>query len=513
MNAYLRPLKICALLLAVALLGGCAAAIPIRPEADSTLPPPSVPFAAPLGDAGESQAQTVLLSLPSAKNGRLEYVQERVLVSHNRHPAEFTIRRLFSYSGTTQVAPLSQSAQLALNPGSSIEISGGTATVNLAPSALTLSNQERYLVSRAIANTLTQWGDIRAVNVLINGRHPGLDTAATMPMGSLGRSSDGDIASLWEAISRSPASNDSAYTGAATLYYPAAAGRGILATTATISAPSRAPADLTMALLGALSDQTGLPDNTPRVPDLPTLLSEEPLIEENAGSTGRVVRLAFHESMNEALISAGIPRSVMMAALTYTLTTFLPYTTGIAVTIGQEPIVAVVPAGLYEGAGEQILFDKGIMQRGQFKAFLLDVCTLYFANAQGRLSGTQRPIPYYQVYNPRYLLGQLMLGPQSTDSVNGLASVLPDELKDADLLGVTRQNDTMLVNFSGKLRDLAAPMDERQELLMTYALVNTLTWQKNASRVCLFLDGSQQGTLAGSIDLAGFFLRNEGIIQ
>ena len=470
-------------------------------------------FEAPLGDSGDSLAQTVLLCLPSAQSGRLEYFQERILMSHTRHPAEFTIRRLFSYSGTTQADPLSKTVQLSLNPGSSIEISGATATVNLAPSALSLSNQERYLVSRAITNTLTQWGDIRYVNVLINNRQPGIDTAATLPLGSLGKTEDGNVAALWDTVSSVPSSQNNPYSGMATLYYPVNAGRGVASETRLVTAQSRSLEHIALALLEALSVMPSNLPNTLPLPDLNAMMTQPPVVEETAGSTGRLVRLNFRENLNEALIASGIPRSVMMASLTYTLTTFLPYTAGVSVTIGSELISALVPAGLYEGAGEQILFENGVMQRSFFSRFLLDNCSLYFANAQGSLTLTQRPIPYYQAHNPRYLMSQLMAGPMNTDSVAGLSPVLPVDLKEADLLGITRQNETALVHFSANLRIHASNYSPQQELLMVYAMVNTLTRQRDIKQACFFIDSQQEGVFTNEIDVAGVFLRNEGIIQ
>lgn len=505
--------RLLALLLALFVLSGCTSAIPYRPEVDSTLPPAKVEYAAPVGDTGESINQNVLLSLPSKAHGGLEYFAERILVSFNRHPAEYALRRLLSYPGTTQADPLSESTTLSINPGSSVEISGNTATVNLAPSALSLSNKERYTAARAIANTLTQWGDIRYVNLLINGRHPGLDTAANTPMGALSKTNEGNVDELWETISRAPANPQVPFSTTATIYYPVSAGRGLLAQTRAITARGRGLVDLATALLEALSlSQSGLP-NTLTVPDLIPLLAEDIVIDESTGSTGRVVRLKFHENLNEELIAAGIPRSVMMAALTYTLTTFLPYTAGITVSIGNEPITALVPSGLYEGAGEQILFENNIMQRNQFQRFLLSNCTLYFANAQGSLTASLRPIPAFQADNPRYLLGQLMLGPDSADSVPGLLGVLPGELKDADILGINRVNDTALVNFSDRLAELTEGYTAQQQMLMVYAMVNTLSQQQDTLQAAFFINGVQPAAALGQIDFSGVFLRNEGIIR
>ena len=508
-----QNVKILFLLTALIQLSGCTASIPLRSGTDVTLPPPAQQYEAPQGDAGTGYAQTVLLSLPSTQSGQLQMYPERILLSHTKHPAEFTLRKLFSYIGTTQANPLSESVQLSLIPGSSVEISGETATVNLGAGALALNNKERYLVSRSITNTLTQWGDIRFVNVLINGRQQGIDTAAALPLGSLTKTENDDINALWEAVNRQPAANGGSFSSIVTLYFPATAGRGILAEARPVNLQSGSFPEMTRAILQALSMGSSTLPNVPQVPDLLTLLSQDPVIEEQADASGRVVNLHFYESANEALIASGIPRSVLMASLTYTLTTFLPYTAGVRVFIGDEEIQAVVPAGLFEGAGQEILFNQGIMQRSQFSRFLLDHCSLYFANAAGTLSLTRRPIPYYEAYNPRFLMNQLITGPMNTDSVSELLPVLPPALSDADLLGITRQGDTVLVNFSGNLLTQTSSLDEREERLMVYAMVNTLTAQRGMNRVCFYIEGKQAGTFSGRIDVAGTFLRNEGIIQ
>lgn len=509
----MKKSNICILLLAALLfLSSCTSSVPIREDGKATLPPVSLELTAPIGDSGESLTEAVLFSLPNAQSGQLEYVSERILLSNTRHPAEYAIRRLFSYPGTTQVKALTGQAQLSLNPGSGIELSGDTATVNLAPSALALSNQDRYLVSCAITNTITQWGDIKYVNILINNRHSGLDTAATLPLGALTKSQDGDVTALWNSVDRAPTSQTGPFSAIATLYYPVSAGRGVLAESRLITAKEKTLSQLARSLLQALSIKPDNLPNTLSVPDLDVLLTQPPVVVETAGSTGRIVRLHFHESMNEALIAAGIPRSVMMASLTYTLTTFLPYTSGVSVTIGNEEVSAVVPAGLYEGAGEEIVFENGIMQRTQFERFLLNHCSLYFRNAQNGLTETLRPVPYYQANNPRYLINQLIAGPKNTDSVTGLSPVLPAHLKDADLLGVTRKNDTALVHFSENLRSEAKDYTDQDEMIMVYAMVNTLTKTLGTDQVCFFINNSQEGMFANRLDLAGLFLRNEGIL-
>ena len=54
---------------------------------------------------------------------------------------------------------------------------------------------------------------------------------------------------------------------------------------------------------------------------------------------------------------------------------------------------------------------------------------------------------------------------------------------------------------------------DQDELLMVYAMVNTLTKTLGTDQVCFFINNSQEGMFANKLDLAGVFLRNEGILS
>ena len=510
-----RRLKTLACLaLCLTLLGGCTGSVPIKNSAGVTLPPVVSAFAAPVGDGSEEMTQRVSLFLPDAATGQLVQVQERLAMPTSRHPAETVLSRLFSYQSSGQVKALGSAGALQLMPGRRVEISGGTAVVNLAAGALSLPNRDFLQAAQAIANTLAQWGDIRHVNILVNDQHPGIDPAASIPLGSLpANQNPASAASLWEARSNQSASSlQAGFSLAAALYFPAAAGRGILAEGRTVNFADASLPAMATALVTALSSGAASLPGLPQPPDLTALMAGSPLVDELPGAQGQVIQLSFREEANEQLIAAGIPRSIMMASLCLTLCTFIPGLAGIRVRIGQELISAVVPAGVLEGAGQEIMFQNQVMRREDFRHFLLDYCTLYFANAAGTLTASRRAIPYYQTHNPRFVLNQLLQGPGNTDSAPSLSPVLPGGLKDADWLGIARQNDTMLVNLSRNAGGMIKPLGETQELLMVYGMVNTLSRLGGISKVQFFVDGSQEGLFAGAIDVAGSFLPNAGLI-
>lgn len=500
---------------AVLSLTGCTSSIPaLNHETSVTLPPTQVSWKAPTGDTSQEVSQAVLLYVPDNTGTRLIAQNDRVSYSAAKHPAEATLRQLFAFQGAGSASALTQNTTLQLSTVNPVEISGDTATVNLGASALTLSHDELYVVCQAIANTLCQWGDIQYVNVLVSSTQPGLDVAASVPAGCFTQNLTDTIDMLSSyAQSLSQTGADRRFSTAATLYYPVLSGRGILAETRVLNFASRSKTTLIETLLDALSSGAQSVKGVPGVPPLASYLNEAPAVRDVAVSGGQHAVLRFRSSFNDALISAGIPRSVMMAALTYTITTFVPGISGVTVYIGEEQVTAVVPSGIYEGAGETISFDGGMMRRSHFSAFLLSQCTLYFADGEGKLCAVQRPVPYYQTRSARYLINCLMQGPQPCDTPGGQQSVLPAGLKDADLLGVAVNGGRVLLNLSQHFMNACSDYDENAERLLIYAIVNTLTELPGIDRAAMFIAGSQPESLCGAMYLPGEFMRNTALIR
>jgi len=507
-----------ALLLCMALmlmLTGCTSDITaLNHETGVTLPPVQVPWKAPTGDLSQETVQSVLLYVPDITRTRLIAQPDRVSYPASRHPAEETLRKLFDFDGTNAAVPLTQDVPLHLSTVNPVEISGDTATVNLGASALTLAHEELYVVCQAIANTLCQWGDIKYVNVLVSSVQPGLDVGASVPAGCFTQNLSDTIDMLASyAQPQSQTTADRRFSMAATLYYPSHAGKGILAETRVLNFASRSKVSLVETLLDGISSGAQTLSAVPAVPMLSSYLETEPQIASVAATGGQQAVLRFRQAFNDALIAAGIPRSVMMAALTYTVTTFVPGISGVTVYIGDELITAVVPSGIYEGAGETISFEGGLMRRSSFSAFLLSQCTLYFGDNEGKLCAVQRPVPYYQARSVRYLINCLMEGPQPFDSKTGLKRVLPEKLGDADLLGVGISDRRALLNFSKALQESCAGYSESEERLLIYAVVNTLTELPDIAGTVFFIGGAQPDSLCGQLYLPGEFMRNTALVR
>ena len=498
-----KRIRLACLFLACLLLCGCAAnESAAAPQI--TLPPVRGTRAAPENDARQTYEQTVMLYLPSLDGTQLLAVPQTATLSASRHSARTLCEMLLSHPGNEITAPVGGSVSLALAETDAVEVSGQVATVSLAASALRLTHEQLFTVGQALANTLCQFGDLQYVNVLVSGAQPGMNIAATLPAGSFQRNSREDLGTLWGRAS-APLGN-SRRSFAVTLYYPAPSGKGVLSEARTLSFAFQDLSSMALTLLDALSAGADYLPSVPKCPEFRSLLREPPTIEDTGGVRRLVLR--FTDKLNSALIDAGITRSVMMASMVFTLTTFLPGIEGIEVRIGDERINSLTPSGTYSGAGELIAFQDGLMRRRDFSGFLLAECVLYFADANGRLQRVYRPVPFYEAGSARALVEQLMLGPQSFDSQTGLAAVLPADLRPADLLGVALEDSVLLLNFSPRLTSLAEDFGLDEEKRMIYAMVNTLCELSGVKRVAFYVQGAQPETLAGTVYLPGDFLPN-----
>lgn len=492
------------LLCLVTVLGGCATKGVVTEQ--TVLPSPQLPEV-PYNDSRQDVKQTVVLYLPSPDGEKLVTVPVEATFSVSRHPAEALCRLLYSHPGNEYAAAFGQ--DVALSDVYPVEVSGNTATVILSAGALRLSHEELFMVCQATANTLGQLEDVQYVNVLINGVQPGLDLAATQPSGCYQPVAQLETSAQWSRAASGK--NASRQTVSAALYYPAAGARGIVCEARPLSFGSMEYTDVLQTLLSALSEGPEALQGVPRYPDFSLYLSQEPVVAEENG-TKRVV-LHFDASLNGAIIEHGITRSVMAASLVYTFTTFIPGVEGVEIHIGEEMITSLTPTATLTGAGETIVFENGLMKRGDLAGFLLSGCTLYFAGEDGMLHRVTRMVPCYESRNVRFIVGQLMKGSQDYDSAEKLQPVLPAGLRDADLIGVSMEGDTLVLHFSENLIALCRGMDETQERNLIYAMVNTLCELPQVKKVRFLINGQQPQTLAGALYLPGSFLSNRDIIS
>lgn len=78
-------------------------------------------------------------------------------------------------------------------------------------------------------------------------------------------------------------------------------------------------------------------------------------------------------------------------------------------------------------------------------------------------------------------------------------------IQDTDILGLALSEGAMLVNFAPSFENVGSGMDETQERLLAYAMVNTLCAGTGANSVCFFRSGAQFDGFSGKIYWRGLF--------
>ena len=152
-----KRFRLAALLTAVSLMTGCTASTLETPEeALPTLAPAAVGWTAPDGDRMEGDEGLWTLYLPG-KNG-LNLVAQHIpgtpgLLRTER--LEQMCRELLSFQANSQVDALRTESPLELAGTNPVEFSSGVATVNLSSPALGLSYRQFYIMSLALAATLS----------------------------------------------------------------------------------------------------------------------------------------------------------------------------------------------------------------------------------------------------------------------------------------------------------------------------------------------------------------------
>lgn len=491
-------------------LSGCSAT-PGSTAAVATLPPAEAKFAAPTGDDSLLYTATVPLYLPSLDGQRLLAQYVTLPLSHSSHNAETILRALMNQGSTRETQPLATGVDLSLFGSRPVEVSSGICTVNLSAAALQLDQQELYNVCAAITATLCEMDDVQYVNFLVADQAVGMDITGNLPLGSQTAHPGEELTVLWEQMEarRAPLGENPAntpVTAVATLYFPLEDGAGIACETRTLTFPGQSPSQLAEGLITALSGGAQYLSLASDMPDISALMSAPPMVTD-LDDGGRMLSLYFHAGLENALRQAGMDMPSLVSGLIYTITGFIPSVSSVRMYIGDTPLTS-----LYSAAHGNLIFQNGLMLRQQFAPYLMDQSTLCFSMGS-KLKEVTRALPCQHSRSLRSLMAELMKGPTRHELDAGYEPVLPDGLTEADLLGLSLDGDTLLINLSGRCAELIRTQAASWEQIVCYGMVNTLGKASGAARVRFFFDGEMLEELGGQIYWGGEFLVNPSLID
>ena len=506
--------RIIGMLLAVcccAALTGCVREKKEELPPAPTLAPAGSPYKAPDGDETVGQGRESLIYLP-AKNG-LHLVPRtvRLEAADLIDTAEALIQRLLKFEGDDQAEHPGGERQLTLYGNHPIEISGGVCTVNFSASALELDHSEFYRTALALSTTLCALEEISYVNVLVNDQSVGMDITGNLAMGSLIGHPEENLPVLWEQMEakRAPLGSnlsEAPMSALATLYYPLREARGIGCATRLVTFQGQTPQQLAANLLAELSAVKADMSGTPELPRISDFLLHEPLTSELEDG-GRLITISFRENIESQLALWETDLACLVAAVTTTLTTFIPGVAAVCVRMGDKPIT-----GLNSARFATITTLGGLVRRSMLEPYLMGSALVFFGQG-GALRECEQPVKRNVADSPRAQLCALMEGPDEREQKEGMTATLPATLGEEDILGIIAQGDTLLVNLSERFRAAIREAGAEKEMLLCYSIVNTLCLNTGMKRVRFFFEGEVAESIAGQLYWAGEFLYNTGLSE
>ena len=362
-----------------------------------------------------------------------------------------------------------------------------TALIHLSGEVLALDPLSRFTLCQAITNTICGPGEIKSCLIISDGRALSLDEARSIPTGVFAPNEYADpLTAMSQLLLRHSESETTNlhYRANTALFYPVSAGHGIICEVKALTYTSDSLEFAVRTILAALSE-TSLFD-VPALPPLNEYLIMVPHLETIADNDNILV-LSFDAELSNVLSEFGVLRSVLMASITLSLQGYFPWINGVRCEIGEEPILAIVPVGLYEGANEAISFERGYMLWQDFSHFILTDDTYFFFNNAGQLCETHRYIPSEWTNDPQRRLEQLFSGPSYYDSVTDLQPIYAGSKTIEEMINsIVSSEDRINLDFKEPVW-LGDDLFREQSTL--YAIVNTMTSLQWCRRVLVTVNG------------------------
>ncbi len=461
---------------------------------------------APIQDEGEQRTGTVMLYFLSENGASLVPVPRRVTAESGESLAAAALRALLGgpYTGEAETWGVQWPEMNASAGAQRLERSGGVATVDLPARVRELPQEQIFFVRQAVTNTLTEFSEISYVNVLIGGREEGLDLGASVPVGTMTRTGDLDVAAQYGLLNAQRQAG-TGFTRLTTLYFPSSDGQMLLPQVRSVTFAKNTPIEVLYTMLGELGRASGDGLTCGGVPAPMSCLEEMPEIIRTEDGAYRAIELRFGAGLDAALEEAGLTRGIYLAMLTDALMGIVPGVDGLQVFIGEERVTELSAEQMPDG--EAVLLEGALATRGAFTALIGAPCTLYAGTEDGRLRRVSRVIAQSGQDGPRERLVRLMALSQEEG-----VPALPGGLDGEDVLAVASDGEEIRDNLSARFARALESLSAQQARVAGYAMVNTLTEGGGAQRVRFYFEGRQMEAQPGGLEMRGAFLRNPGMV-
>lgn len=449
----------------------------------------SNPPAAPYGDQTDNEVYRASIYY-AASDGTVSAPSTRVLWLNSGATLEKRLaEEVLKSPGGDQIMVAPKNSRIAF-----VEAAGPVATVNVLSGA-PLTDNDKALLMEAMGKTLLEAEGVTGVNVLIGGRAPEL---SCMPVGLITASTD--VSQYLDESLHAGEKTASAFTRSAAVYYPSSSDTLVLPVSTSLSINAESPVE---SLFQALTNAPQGYNVLSAVPSADTLFEKKSHYSLTPAGE-RILNIHLASGALTALNESGHDRQMYLASIVLTLTSFLPETDGVILSIGGKTVTEVP----VKNAQNQ-KFASGIMRRSDFTHLIGKNVPLYFAGGDGYLKKETRAISIQCADNARERISALMAGPDDAS----LLPLFPDGVKSTDILGIRVSGNVASVNFTSNVYSLMQSFSEVQEEMFVYGLVNTLSEISGINGVRLYFGGETGGCLVHRIHLTGEILKNPGKIS
>ncbi len=462
--------------------------------------PPDQPTDMILGEARGAYRTDAVIYYKTLDGTGLSAVRRTLEVPEGETAVRIALEELLSPKGVTNV--------ISVAPGDAqiigIESACGLVTVNLSIDAASLqSEQELLLMTTAISNTLRSIAGVEAVTVLIGSRQ---ESMFDLPMG-VATSSEGDLtvlAAQYQAekerfLDAEEATAELSRTVA--LYFPSINGQWVLPELRRVAF---ADADYAAHLLDELiAGSTSGGAYASFLSSGVGVMTTQPQIYVSSGGE-RVLDVYLTGALRDYFILQGISEWQMAAAITLTMTTFIPKLDAVSIYIDGAAMTKLNVRGNIH------TFSDGLLRRNLFSAYVGGIAPIYFSDGQGGLVKVERAMSARRAQSAYSLVLQLISGPSSSEA--GASAVMPLGVTADDLLGVSIEDGVAVVNLSANFYRLCQALNVTGERTLVYSIVNTLCEMPDVSAVTILIEGARVDTLANEIYLKTNLIPNPGMV-
>lgn len=493
-----RRMRLCALMLAGLLTLSACTGRQQNPAADAVPALPEPQDAARrqiLGENFESGSQEVTLYLPETENFEFTTVTRAIHIGAGENLLEDILAELLN---SNEENALLGSMGVQLN---GIEFSAGIATVRLSVDAsVNRSDQEYLLFCASIANTLLELDDVEAVNILSGERS---NAICNLPSGVFTAGNENIAAAYAQLLAESERFEEeltSSFVRDALIYFPAQGGQYLLPEVRRLNFDS---GNFAQTLISALmaGPQTRKCCFSPIPGDDGLLLSQPDLVVNALGE--RVLYLDFSAMLPSYLALAGVELWQCYGALVLTLCSFLPELDAVHISVDGMPV------NRCDTVRRELYFQDALMRRSDFSDCIGGSAQMYFAQ-NSNLVRLECATAQSSARTPYGILTEMISAGDAY--LPGLSSIFPEGIAAEDILGTATEGRVTLVNLSANFYARCQSMNEQQERLLIYGMVNALTELEQTGAVSFLVEGRYVESLSQSIYLKTSLLPDPGLV-